>query len=99
MSDHTGGPADQPDEGQSERPRDDRCPTCGSRRVRYHVRRSGAWGHPVPERSLVWECRDCQTRWTERLVAFFNDHPTLETSGGHGAHASDTRPRIPKDPI
>jgi DNA-directed RNA polymerase subunit M/transcription elongation factor TFIIS len=48
---------------------DGACPECGSAQSWFRVRRAGAPGKPLVERSLVWECRACGARWTERLVA------------------------------
>ena len=95
MDDRPGGPT--PERA------DPRCPACDGPRVQHHVSRSDGWSRPAPERSLVWECRDCQTRWTERFVAFFNDDPTSETSSGPQTWPADVSPRprsrTPKDPI
>ena len=52
------------------------CPACSSRRVTFRVARAGGTSTPLSQRSLVWECRECETRWAERLVGFRTPGPT-----------------------
>jgi hypothetical protein len=51
------------------------CAACGSTRVTFRVARAHGVSTPLSQRSLVRECRDCLTRWAERLVVFRTPDP------------------------
>jgi DNA-directed RNA polymerase subunit M/transcription elongation factor TFIIS len=48
------------------------CPECGSARVSFRIQRRGRPRPSMSERSLIWECHDCRTRWSGPLTG----HPT-----------------------
>jgi hypothetical protein len=85
-------------------PEDDtRCPACGSDRVAprvtRRVARTDVRDRAAAERSRVWECRACQARWTERLLAHHNEAVPPEPPPEERASLPSTPPPIPKDRI
>ena len=44
------------------------CPRCGSAHLRFRVHRTGVPHRPAQLRSLLFECRDCESVWTEPLT-------------------------------
>jgi hypothetical protein len=58
-----------PIDGRPDDPRADAgCPECGSARVSFRIQRGGNRRRPMPDRSLIWGCRDCGTRWAGQLT-------------------------------